>query len=224
MYVPLLSIPQNRVLTLLSQDEGKFDPRSIPLKTWEEYVSSPVLMTFFKYSSRCFQENELWDKESNHSIGSWVPPQKMNNGGYAQSATASIYGRETYYEPSHAGNMLGAAPPDYQSARSVPYGMAPSPLRAMSEVGSIYQPAPTRPMTNYLDMPIPMTSSPDGGAGSPSDADIDRAVQQLLRGADLNTVTKREVRRKLEERFNMDLSGRKAAINAAIDRVLLNHT
>lgn len=117
-----------------------------------------------------------------------------------------------------------AAPPDYLSARNVPYGnMAPSPLRAMSEAGSIYQPMPTRPTTNYLDMPIPMSSSPDGGLGSPSDVEIDQAVQHLLRGADLNTVTKREVRRKLEDQFRMDMSARKAAINAAIDRVLLSH-
>lgn len=93
----------------------------------------------------------------------------------------------------------------------------------MSEVGSIYQPQPTRPTTNYLDMPIPMSGSPEGGLGAPSDAEIEQAVQRILSNADLNTVTKREVRRKLEEYFKMDLSGRKATINAAIDRALLSH-
>jgi chitin synthase len=34
------------------QDEGKFDSSVIPLKSWNEY------------------ENELWEKESNHSVGS----------------------------------------------------------------------------------------------------------------------------------------------------------
>ncbi|KAK1216762.1 hypothetical protein PQX77_020601 [Marasmius sp. AFHP31] len=42
-------------------------------------------------------ENELWDKESNHSISFWVPPTKFKNDGYAESHTASIYGRETIY-------------------------------------------------------------------------------------------------------------------------------
>jgi chitin synthase len=79
-----------------------------------------------------------------------------------------------------------------------------------------------RPTTNYLDMPVPMTGSPDHMNG-PSDVEIERAVQDLLRGADLNSVTKREVRRKLEERFGMDLASRKATINAAIDRALLSH-
>jgi len=55
----------------------------------------------------------------------------------------------------------------------------------------------------------------------PSDYELDRAVQDILRDADLNTVTKREVRRKLEDTYGMDLSTRKNTINAAIDRILL---
>ncbi|KAJ8096185.1 Chitin synthase, class 5 [Marasmius tenuissimus] len=46
---------------MIVHDEGKFHPRAIPLKSWSDY------------------ENELWDKESNHSIGSWVPPTKFKN-------------------------------------------------------------------------------------------------------------------------------------------------
>lgn len=60
-------------------------------------------------------------------------------------------------------------------------------------------------------------------AGGPTDDDLDYAVRELLRDADLNTITKREIRRKLEEKFGMDLTPRKATINAAIDRVLLSH-
>ncbi|KAF8057449.1 chitin synthase-domain-containing protein [Lyophyllum atratum] len=58
---------------MIVHDEGKFDPRAIPLKSWTDY------------------ENELWDKESNHSIGSWVPPAKLKGEGYADSHTAFIY-------------------------------------------------------------------------------------------------------------------------------------
>lgn len=75
-------------------------------------------------------------------------------------------------------------------------------------------------------MAIPTTRSPedfDLPSGAPSDADLDRAVQDVLRAADLNSVTKREIRRQLEEQFGMDLTSRKTTINAAIDRVLLSH-
>ncbi|KZP20345.1 glycosyltransferase family 2 protein [Athelia psychrophila] len=199
---------------VIVHDEGKFDPRSIPLKSWSDY------------------ENELWDKESNHSGGSWVAPSKVKNDGYAESRTASLYGRETYYEPrtqspapSQGGMFL--PPPAFASGyagsmRGTPQ-MQHSPLRPTSEFGAMYQPPdgpPSRPTTNYLDMAIPTTGISDE---DPTDADLDRAVQDILRSADLNTVTKREIRRKLEEFFGMDLSSRKAAINQSIDRNLLSH-
>ncbi|PPQ79006.1 hypothetical protein CVT25_002315 [Psilocybe cyanescens] len=191
---------------MIVHDEGKFDPRSIPLKSWSDY------------------ENELWDKESNHSIGSWVPPVQTKNEGYAESRTASLYGRETYYEPrsfSPAPSQLRMhPPPGYHSGRNTPQ----SPFHTGPETG-LMQPTPSRPITNYLDIPIRNTQSPEDVdllGGGPSDVDIDRAVQEVLRSADLNTITKREIRRQLEEYFGMDLTSRKAVINSCIDRILLS--
>jgi chitin synthase len=88
----------------------------------------------------------------------------------------------------------------------------------------LYQPMPSRPPTNYLEMPLPVTRSHedmDLAPGVPSDTELDHEVHEILRTADLNSVTKREIRRQLEERFGMDLTSRKGTINAAIDRVLL---
>jgi chitin synthase len=151
-----------------------------------------------------------------------VPPTKLKNDGYAESRT-SVYGRETYYEPrsfspspSQMGHGAYASPPGYQSGRNTPNGLDGSQL---------YQPF-SRPPTNYLDVAIPTTRSDAGGdigTPGPSDAEIDRAVQAVLRDADLNSITKREIRRKLEEHFGLDLASRKATINAAIDRGLLSH-
>ena len=87
--------------------------------------------------------------------------------------------------------------------------------------GVLHQPTPSRPSTNYLDVQIPTSRSPEDVDG-PSDAEIDNAVERVLRDADLTTVTKREIRRQLEDQYGMDLSSRKQAINAAIDRVLLS--
>ncbi|EIW79950.1 glycosyltransferase family 2 protein [Coniophora puteana RWD-64-598 SS2] len=233
---------------IIVHDEGKFDPRAIPLKSWTDY------------------ENELWDKESNHSIGSWVPPSKFGGGAYAETHTASVYGRETFYDPvpargqSPAPSQFNMMPPlgynqtGFNSGRNTPM----SQIRPMSEMGamgpmagnmsmyggmggmggmqgmqgSIYQPAPSRPGTNYFDMPIaqqptgggtPQGHFDAGAAGGPSDVELEQAVQNVLASADLNTVTKRAVRTQLEEHFGMDLTPRKQTINAAIDRVLLSH-
>lgn len=176
-----------------------------------------------------------------------MPPNKIKNDGYAESRT-SVYGRETVYDaayhqrnfspsPSHAVGLGYGAPPGYQSGRNTPqlsgygYGAPQMPQIpratsiAMSDTGPLYQPAPSRPTTNYLDMPIPSSQSPvqlgDFGIG-PSDTEIDRAVEDILRDADLNTITKREIRGRLEEQFQTDLSSRKTTVNAAIDRALAN--
>lgn len=84
----------------------------------------------------------------------------------------------------------------------------------------------SRPPTNYLDVAIPTARSDAGGeigALGPSDTEIDHAVQTILRDADLNSITKREIRRRLEEHFGVNLASRKVSINAAIDRGLLSH-
>lgn len=94
----------------------------------------------------------------------------------------------------------------------------------MSEADMLEHPVPSRPVTNYLDIPIPTSGSPDDnefGLRQPSDTQIDQAVYTMLQGADLNTVTKKNVRQRLEGMFGVDLSGRKAVINSAIDRVIL---
>ena len=213
MYVGLVLCGWIDANVAARQDEGKFDPRAIPLKTWNDY------------------ENELWDKESNHSIGSWVPPGRQFKEGYAESRATSVYGHETFYEPrsqspapSQQFGMLPLA--GYQSGRGTPM----SQLRPLSDAGMLYPSQSmgmgSRPPTNYFD--IPPVQSPGGltdyGAGAPSDADLERSVEDILRTADLNTVTKREIRRVLEERFGMDLTSRKTTINATIDRVLLSHS
>ncbi|KAF8198694.1 glycosyltransferase family 2 protein [Mycena galopus ATCC 62051] len=148
---------------MIVHDEGKFDPHVIPLKTWNDY------------------ENELWDNESDHSVGSWVPPSRFEAQGYAESHTASLYGQKTNYESRN---------------------YSPSPL-------------PYSPM-QYSHR------SPDELDVSPTHEQLHRAVQDVLRNADVNSITKREIRSRLEARFKMDLTSRKATIGAAIERILLS--
>jgi chitin synthase len=85
----------------------------------------------------------------------------------------------------------------------------------------------SRPVTNYLgDFQTSAgiaSASPEylgSPSGVPSDAELERAVQEVLRDIDLTVSSKRGVRTKLEEMFGLDLASRKAFINAAIDRTL----
>ncbi len=149
----------------------------------------------------------------------------MRNDGYAESHTASLYGRETFYEPAMSRAYSPAPsqmqmmypPPGYQSGRNTPLSQVMAP-------GVLHQPMPSRPATSYLDVQIPTTRSPEDQdlLEGPSDSAIEAAVDAHLRNADLTTVTKREIRRRLEDQFGQDLSARKRVINDAIDRVLLS--
>ena len=180
-----------------------------------------------------------------------MPPSKAKNDGYAESHTQSIYGRETYYDPQPRsyspapsqfqmpmamGGMTPHMypPPGYNSGRNTPTGAFntggynSSPLRPMSEVGygGLQQPAPSRPVTNYFDLPMPGSEGDLMGSASanllgPTDSELEQAVETMLANADFNSVTKKNVRQRLEQQFGTDLSGRKAVINAAIDRVIL---
>ncbi|KDQ13770.1 glycosyltransferase family 2 protein [Botryobasidium botryosum FD-172 SS1] len=205
---------------LIVHDEGKFDPRSIPLKSWNDY------------------ENELWDKESNHSIGSWVPPPKSKEG--YESRTASLYGRETYYDPNVMPVPRAFSPAPSYNALGVPgslhghgngSGGMNTPTRQsyfQNDYAEPARPAPSRPVTNYLGDVLSTGSfnnTPEyigSPPGVPSEAEIERAVQDILKDADLNSITKREIRRRLEEIFNTDLNSRKTEINAVVDKILLS--
>ncbi|OCF41838.1 chitin synthase [Kwoniella heveanensis CBS 569] len=68
---------------IVIHDEGKFDPRSIPLKSWNDY------------------ENELWDQESQHSE-SYLPDMK----GEYESRPGSAYG----YDGGFDGRSRGLSP------------------------------------------------------------------------------------------------------------------
>ncbi|WWC67634.1 uncharacterized protein I206_101544 [Kwoniella pini CBS 10737] len=70
---------------IVIHDEGKFDPRSIPLKSWNDY------------------ENELWDQESVHS-GSYMPPVK----GEYDSRPGSAYGYDNYDSKSRVLSPSGS--------------------------------------------------------------------------------------------------------------------
>jgi chitin synthase len=58
------------------------------------------------------------------------------------------------------------------------------------------------------------------GAQAITDQDLEHEIREICRGADLDQLTKKGVRRELEQRFNTDLGSRKETINTLIARVL----
>ena len=153
-----------------------------------------------------------------------MPPTKGKEG-YESRAT-SLYGRETYYDAPQAPYTRSFSPvPSYnqgrgQSAYGFPQAHPADPFGRQSVSGG-----QSRRATSYLPElnAGDQFGSPElvgSPGGIPTDAELERVVQDVLRDADLTTTTKRAIRAKLEEMFGMDLSSRKAVINAAVDRTL----
>ncbi|ORY22433.1 chitin synthase-domain-containing protein [Naematelia encephala] len=308
---------------IVIHDEGKFDPRSIPMKSWNDY------------------ENELWDHESNKSLGSWMPPKPeydsrapSSYGGYdmedgqmrqrglspaisyqdlggrsrPQSAyempprlpygntnlmgsplgthallpadnrsmygdnrslygeNRSMYAGSVYNQPAvdYRGSnysLSGMPPPhpgleqrqssysfvqapmphgnesrqssyafpqapfgdssnhDYNQAqqRQSSYSVAPAQQRQSSYSTA---PAPSRPASNFLPELASATDPLSLGQVGITDAQLEASIRRICAGADLDHLTKKGVRKQLEEEYGTDLGARKDSINRIIEKVL----
>ncbi|RXK42203.1 chitin synthase [Tremella mesenterica] len=256
---------------LVIHDEGKFDPRSIPLKSWNDY------------------ENELWDHESSHSHGSFIPQkdhpfQDHTGNGYGYGSRApSSYGGDNFEppmrnmshagsyvdlraasrppssynplpHPGYAGSMTGSYHPpgnfDQRSfyAGSI-YNQPPPPMIQMGQMGtmppqggtdrqssySYFDPAQARGSSYSLSNQIQTSGQNQPSAGmlpevaipglslgqaGVTDGQLELSIRRICQGADLDKLTKKGVRKQLEEEYGCDFSERKDAIGKIIERVL----
>ncbi|KAJ9605553.1 hypothetical protein H2200_010210 [Cladophialophora chaetospira] len=181
---------------VLISDEGKFDPDSIPKKKWEEYQA------------------ELWDAQtqrddatevSGYSYGtkSYHPAGSVyggSNGGYYES-TAHLMG------PSRSVSQLNVHPPpmydrDYNQSR---YSLAPSEMLGGGMLGG---------GQSVADMDMADLT------GLPTDDTILNEIRDILKTADLMTVTKKSIKLELERRFNVNLDVKRAYIGSATEAIL----
>jgi chitin synthase len=235
-------------------DEGKFDPKSIPLKSWNDY------------------ENELWDQESNHSDGTWGPGKSEYMGDYKESMYGQSLHAQSMYGAPQSQSMYGAPQSMYgrgsvqqgsqlgagYNMRS-PRGLSPSgsysDLRGGSRAGSYGGDAPPRgtfyaapamgdansysghghdagslygagsfyaqPMGHQAsNYGLPQHHMGDTAPSEPSIEQLEQSIRRICDGADLDTLTKKGVRRQLESEYGMPLAQRKDDINRIIEAVL----
>ncbi|BGP46627.1 hypothetical protein JCM10450v2_002474 [Rhodotorula kratochvilovae] len=232
---------------LLVHDEGKFDPASIPLRTWSSF------------------EADLWETGSNASIGEIIEASKHER---EQSAYGAPYGAPSAYgaastrdfSPQRVGavghyaapSLAGSLPPG--AAASVYAGSAyPASANPYAQPGALstFAGAGRRDSTtsffaaNALAQAGVLPAGHRGssgdllaggvggyaaspralspiGRGIPHDEVIVHDVQELLSTADLQTVTKKTVRSALAARYGVDdfPADKKALINAVISETL----
>ena len=167
-------------------DEGKFDPKSIPRKKWEEYQA------------------ELWEAQTQRDDRS-----EVSGISYGTRSFAGFGGPPGGRSPSEYGSGPFATPPIMSSR---PASQLDLPRFASNSRLSL---APTQYSPNYngsehLEMHDML----------PSDDAILAEIRDILRTADLMTVTKKSVKNELERRFGVPLDAKRAYIGSATEAVI----
>ncbi|KAK4158102.1 glycosyltransferase [Chaetomidium leptoderma] len=178
-------------------DEGKFDPASIPRKKWEEYQA------------------ELWEAQT-------------QTGGMQDDARSEISGYSYATRPNVAHSEYGGYTPSRPgSTTGYPHHMMPTggPSR-MSLAASEMLGTPGNRQSQFGGSQFLGASASQQElemsnlAGLPSDDALLAEIREILRTADLMTVTKKGVKLELERRFGVPLDARRAYINSATEAIL----
>ncbi|KAM0281778.1 hypothetical protein ACHAQH_003360 [Verticillium albo-atrum] len=176
---------------IIVTDEGKFDPASIPRKKWEEY------------------QGEIWEAQTVRDDAR----SEVSGYSYATKGHAGVHvGVSEYGGYSRPGSIAGG----YSGAHAMPpmpYGDNRNMSRmslAASEMGG--NRASQFGGSQYF--------SPEDMVGLPSDDALLAEIREILRTADLMTVTKKGIKQELERRFGVPLDAKRAYINSATEALL----
>ncbi|RMZ75163.1 hypothetical protein DV737_g5423, partial [Chaetothyriales sp. CBS 132003] len=177
---------------ILISDEGKFDPDSIPKKRWEEFQA------------------ELWEAQTQRD------DTKSEMSGYS-------YGTRSYHP---AASAYGAA--DTQHLIPLSGSVSQFDLHQNMYGAATAVPSRLSLAASASDMlggvGVSRTTAADmemaGLTGLPTDDMILHEIRDILRTADLMTVTKKSVKQELERRFGCALDVKRAYIGSATEAVL----
>ncbi|KAK3390556.1 chitin synthase-like protein [Podospora didyma] len=188
-------------------DEGKFDPASIPRKKWEEYQA------------------ELWDAQTSREDAR----SEISGFSYATKPNAAVseYGGGGFYNnpPSRPGSTTGYPLGGYSDKMMMPQSQSRMSLaasdmlmtpgnRASQFGGSQFFAAPPQSVSPQQDLEMSNLT------GLPSDDALLAEIREILRTADLMTVTKKGIKLELERRFGVPLDSKRAYINSATEALL----
>lgn len=177
---------------IVISDEGKFDPASIPRKKWEEYQA------------------ELWDAQTTRDDAR----SEISGFSYAtkHNAAVSEYGGWGSRPASLAGYPLGGGYTEKTPA-------LPQNASRMSFAASEMLMQPNNRQSQFGGSQLHLSRQDvemSNLAGLPSDDALLAEIREILRTADLMTVTKKGVKQELEKRFGVPLDSRRAYINSGM--------
>ena len=177
---------------VLISDEGKFDPDSIPKKKWEEYQAE-------LWDAQTQRDDETRSEVSGYSYGtkSYHPAGSVYGGGNAgyYESTAHLMG------PSRSVSQFDVHPPIYEQGGHNQSRMSLAPSETMG--GGIMTGGQSVAGMAMSDL-----------TGLPPDDMILNEISDILKTADLMTVTKKGIKQELERRFNVNLDAKRAYIGS----------
>ncbi|RKP37869.1 chitin synthase-domain-containing protein [Dimargaris cristalligena] len=196
---------------MVAADEGKFDPASIPTKKWSEY------------------EQELWEAVSNYGGGATGVPYGQGNNRQSRSLDRLSRAQSSYdVEMSNLGGVPPALPgmtARYSTVSGV-HGVDMGYDNTQGRMSAYNHPARPQSPAVSVRSNTPGPSMMYGGNGAampfngPSDDEILAQIRQILDNANLMTITKKQVRDELSDRFGIDMLPKKDHINSCIEMIL----
>jgi chitin synthase len=165
-------------------DEGKFDPASIPHKKWEEYQA------------------ELWDAQTTQDDRSEI--SGMSYGTKSFPGAAPEYGHVPARPLSQPLSLMPGA--------NFPYDVAPNPSRLSMAPSEMLSPGNRQSQFGGSQLGL-QDLEMNQLAGLPSDDAILAEIREILKTADLMTITKKSIKQELERRFGVALESRRTYIN-----------
>jgi chitin synthase len=167
-------------------DEGKFDPESIPHKKWEEYQA------------------ELWEAQT-------VKDDRSEASGYSYGTKYPAAPSEYNFPPSRPISQVYGNDMKHANMYNSRMSLAPSDAMGLGVVDPSHRHS-TFGGTQMGMQELEMANL----AGLPSDDAILTEIREILKTADLMTVTKKSIKLELERRFGVPLDARRAYINSGM--------
>jgi len=172
-------------------DEGKFDPASIPKKKWEEY------------------QTELWEAQTVRDDAR----SEVSGYSYATKAGMNVGVSEyNYYNASRPGSTAGVIPPYAMGS----HGQSRMSLAPSEMIGNRHSQFGGSQFFSNDPSSVELSNL----SGLPSDDALLAEIREILKTADLMTVTKKAIKQELERRFGVPLDSKRTYINSATEALL----
>ena len=187
-------------------DEGKFDPASIPKKKWEDYQAE-------LWDAQTQRDNDTQSEVSGYSYATKSHYPQSQMGMYGHGGPGSFHNAQQAAAPPYG------APLSQHGAGSRPMSMLDVPGLHYENTSrhSLVQSDHGHGMLN-LNLNMNMNRQADMEmsdlTGLPTDDALLNEIRDILRTADLMTVTKKGIKMELEARFGVNLDSKRAYISS----------